>query len=58
MGLTREARLKALFHQKQSLEQQLRETNALIQYEGNLYWQERGYTVMPRIEKLRAAILG
>lgn len=40
------------------LKKELAETDAYIAAEGRLYWKARGYSVMPRIEKLRAEILG
>lgn len=43
---------------RERLEQELREIDAYIATEARQYWKYRGYTAMPRIEKLRLAILG
>ncbi len=50
--------LKRFFADKDRLEQELRAVNANINTFGRNYWTRLGYTVMPRLEKLRAAILG
>lgn len=51
-------KLNDLFEQRRKLETELRETDELIKEHGRCYWLLQGYTVMPRIEKLKAAILG
>ena len=50
--------LRDALKKRDELAKQLRNTDAYIEREGRLYWKHCGYSVMPRIERLRAAILG
>ena len=50
--------LKLFFVNKDRLESELRAVNANIDAFGRGYWTRLGYSVMPRLERLRAAILG
>lgn len=53
-----EVALKVFFQDQEEAERKLTEINSAITALGRKYWKYRGYTVMPRIERLRAAILG
>lgn len=48
--------LKALFKQQAELQAQLNNVNECIDHYGRKYWTDQGYTVMPRIEKLKIAL--
>lgn len=52
------AMLRGFFLEKEKLEAQMKTIDGLIAQYGRGYWSRLGYTVMPRIEKLKAAILG
>jgi hypothetical protein len=46
------------FNERDRLAKELAETDDFIAQEGRQYWKFLGYTVMPRLEKLRIAIMG
>jgi len=50
--------LQMLMQQQDNLRQQLLETEREIQVQAKRFWEKQGYTVMPRIERLRAAVMG
>jgi hypothetical protein len=52
------ANLRQLLVEREKLHRDLQDIDARIATLGRIYWRNRGYTVMPRIEKLRDAILG
>lgn len=52
------AMLRQFFKRREELVSELRAIDANINVFGKSYWKHLGYTVMPRIEKLRLAILG
>ena len=54
----RKTALKHAFEVREDLVRQLADYDALIAREGRLYWKHLGFTVMPRVEKLRIAIMG
>ena len=53
----RQGHLRYAFNKRDRLQKEIDELNAYIAAEGRLYWKHRGFSVMPRIEKLRTAIL-
>lgn len=50
--------LKSLIEARDNAASQLRDIDDTITLLGRRYWKKRGFTVMPRLEKLRAAVLG
>jgi hypothetical protein len=54
----RQKHLKYAMEKRDRLQKELQDTDEYIAHEARLYWKYRGFTVMPRIEKLRLAILG
>jgi hypothetical protein len=50
--------LASLFRARDEAAKALTEIDRLIALDGREYWKLQGYTVMPRLEKLRIAILG
>lgn len=49
-------RLKHLLDRRDRLAKQMREVEQQLTREGRAYWQAKGLIVMPRPERLRAAV--